>query len=338
MKNFLIIVLLSMGFSFASAQTMHNFTVTDSDGKVHKLYEDYLNNGKTVVIKFFFTSCPPCIALAPQWQSKYVAWGSGNNDVQFIEPTTISSDNGAKIKTYKTTYNLTMPGIGSDGNAPAIVDPFKQGTYGSWYGTPSFVVIAPDKSMQFPVPFSGLDAAIAATGAQMPGAMTQPTTVNIAPNNGGFSVGTDHIKFYLKPKNAANPKIEIIKNAQGSYSFQYPTTAFPAMTDPIVIMESNAPDFVAGISAMDLVLIQKHILGLDPFTKETQRIGADANGDTKVTAQDMIVIRKLILGLITEFPNNLPSYVSIPPSIDVTSSPGSTVNLNFTIVKIGNVN
>jgi thiol-disulfide isomerase/thioredoxin len=319
-------------------QTMHNFTVTDSDGRIHKLYEDYLNNGKTVVIKFFFTTCPPCVAIAPQWQQKYVSWGSGNHDVQFLEPTILASDTNIKVKSYKTNLGLTMPGIGHDGSATSIVDPFKSGTYGGWYGTPSFAVIAPDKTIQFPVQFSALDAAIAATGAEMPTMVAQPTTVTVTSNSGGFNVGSGHIKFFLKPRNADTPKLEIMANNQGQLKFEYPSVAYPAMFDPIVVMESFASDYLAGISTLDLALIQRHILALNPFTKETERVAADINGDDRITAQDIVFLRKLILGIIAEFPNNRPSYVSLPASRDVTSSPGQTVNLTFDVVKIGNVN
>ena len=79
---FISILVIQPNFS---QMTMHNFTVTDSQGNTHNLYTSYLDQGKTVVIKFFFTTCPPCIAISPQWQDKYEAWGSGNNDVEFLD-------------------------------------------------------------------------------------------------------------------------------------------------------------------------------------------------------------------------------------------------------------
>ena len=84
--------------------TMHNFTVIDSDGRSHNLYTSHLDKGKTVVLKFFFTTCPPCIAISPQWQSKYVAWGSGTKDVEFIEASILSSDKNADVKAFKQNY------------------------------------------------------------------------------------------------------------------------------------------------------------------------------------------------------------------------------------------
>ena len=92
-NNVIIIFLLVFVTSYINAQTMHNFTVTDIKGKSHKLYEDYSNQNKVVVIKFFFTTCPPCNSNAPLWQQKYVQHGSGAQGVQFFTVTTISSDN-----------------------------------------------------------------------------------------------------------------------------------------------------------------------------------------------------------------------------------------------------
>jgi thiol-disulfide isomerase/thioredoxin len=320
----------------AYSQTMHNFTVTDSGGNIHRLYEDYLDQGKTVVLKFFFTTCPPCNAIAPQWQQKYVAWGSGLHDVQFIEPTTITSDNNSKVSAYKTMHGLTLPSISHEGNAPAIVDPFKAGTYGGWFGTPSFVVIAPNKSIQFPVSFSNLDAAIAATGAQMPGSGPVPITVNLSINTNNYTVGADHVKFYLRSANTTQPKYEIKKNGQGQYSLKYPSTDFPVITAPEVYMESNAADLQAGITSFDLVQIQKHILGITPFTSEANRIAADVTLDDRITAFDLVTLRKLILGIIVDFP--APSYRSIPDKISINALQGATQTFNFTIVKIGNIN
>jgi len=58
-----------------------------------------------------------------------------------------------------------------------------------------------------------------------------------------------------------------------------------------------------GVTTNDLVLIQKHILGIEFFDSPWKRIAADANQDGKVTTSDIIVLRKLILGITTELPN-----------------------------------
>ena len=59
-----------------------------------------------------------------------------------------------------------------------------------------------------------------------------------------------------------------------------------------------------GVSTVDLVQIQRHILGIERFTSPYQMIAADINDDQRVNGQDLVELRKLILGIYTEFPQN----------------------------------
>ncbi len=59
-----------------------------------------------------------------------------------------------------------------------------------------------------------------------------------------------------------------------------------------------------GVTTLDLVKLQKHILGSEPLTSPYQMIAADANNSSKVSAIDLIEIRKLILGRYDVYPNN----------------------------------
>src|SRR5690349_5737231 len=67
------------------AQPAPDFTITDSHGAQHHLYADYLNQGKSVMIKIFFTTCPPCNSIAPLMEPLYQEWGAGDYDVEFFE-------------------------------------------------------------------------------------------------------------------------------------------------------------------------------------------------------------------------------------------------------------
>ncbi len=59
-----------------------------------------------------------------------------------------------------------------------------------------------------------------------------------------------------------------------------------------------------GISTLDLVLIQRHILNLETLDSPYKIIAADANGSESITAADMVDIRKLILHVHDVYPNN----------------------------------
>ncbi len=61
---------------------------------------------------------------------------------------------------------------------------------------------------------------------------------------------------------------------------------------------------VTGVSTLDLVLIQKHILGLRNLETPYTFIAADINNDQNVSALDIVSLRKVILGLTETFPNN----------------------------------
>ncbi len=59
-----------------------------------------------------------------------------------------------------------------------------------------------------------------------------------------------------------------------------------------------------GVSTLDLVISQRHILGQSIITDRCKLIAADANGDGSITALDLFIIRRLILGVIEEFPQS----------------------------------
>lgn len=63
-------------------------------------------------------------------------------------------------------------------------------------------------------------------------------------------------------------------------------------------------DHRKGVSTLDLVKIQKHLLGKELLDSPYKLIAADANKSGSVTALDLLEIRKVILGINSKFPNN----------------------------------
>ncbi len=63
-------------------------------------------------------------------------------------------------------------------------------------------------------------------------------------------------------------------------------------------------DVLNGVSTLDLIRIQKHLLGIEPFSSLHQYIAADVNHSGRVTVLDLLDLRKLLLGLYTAFPGN----------------------------------
>jgi hypothetical protein len=127
----------------------------------------------------------------------------------------------------------------------------------------------------------------------------------------------------------------------------------PGYETAIVPRKNEQP--LNGVTTYDLALISQHILGLEALDSPYKIIAADANQDGKVTTFDIIVLRKLILGITSELPNGkswrfLPdNYVFpnpqdpfTPPFPEKILVPHSADPLptyfKFTGLKIGDVN
>lgn len=110
-----------------------------------------------------------------------------------------------------------------------------------------------------------------------------------------------------------------------------------------------------GISTADMIRIQKHILGVDPFTTPYQLLASDLDGNSQINFIDLIRIRKMILGLETGedlpklwyfIPTNFqfqqpetPWSEVIPETIEVPAGANpNNVFIDFVAVKVGDAN
>ncbi len=73
-------------------------------------------------------------------------------------------------------------------------------------------------------------------------------------------------------------------------------------TDVIELNFKSGRNPIAGISTVDMVKIQRHILGLEPLDSNCKLYAADANNDNVINGIDLVELRKLILGIYTELP------------------------------------
>ncbi|MBK8054665.1 MAG: HYR domain-containing protein [Saprospiraceae bacterium] len=112
-------------------------------------------------------------------------------------------------------------------------------------------------------------------------------------------------------------------------------------------------DDINGVSTLDAVMIQRHILGIETLKTPYQMIAADANGSGSVSAADITELRKLLLGVNASFQNNTSwRFVDAAYKFPVPSNPWHSViaerynidnldrdmNINFVGIKIGDVN
>ena len=337
MKTFLLVASILICGNL-SAQQVHDFTVTDTDGVVHNIYTDHLDQGQTVVIKLFFVACPPCNSIAASVQGLYEDWGEGQYDVEFMEITTRTNDDDMDVQTFKNTHGITFPGISADGDAPAAVDPIKNGDYGPYFGTPSFAVISPDGTINYGLSFSQLNSAIAATGATGSDEPTPPTTINISYSHPtGKTLNAEYLTATLHPAGQSSPSYNLSQITSGSLSFDYPSDLIPVISNPTITITTDAPANTGGLSALDLVKIRKHILNFEPLTIPWQLIAADVTGEGNSSSLDIVRLRKVILGFEDEFPNQLSGYKITNDVHSITPNPGNVININVEVIKRGDV-
>ncbi|MAT55904.1 MAG: hypothetical protein CMN32_15635 [Saprospirales bacterium] len=109
-----------------------------------------------------------------------------------------------------------------------------------------------------------------------------------------------------------------------------------------------------GVTTYDLVIIGRHVLNVSLITDPYKLIAADINNNGSVTTADIVELRKLILNIYHEFPNNtswrfIPkSYVfpnpanpfnpPFPEQLYINSLSQDVYDANFIGVKIGDLN
>ena len=94
-------------------------------------------------------------------------------------------------------------------------------------------------------------------------------------------------------------ELDYITEQDGSYAFPNMPTGGDYVIDPY---SNTAP--LNGVSTLDILEIQKHSLGIERLTSPYKIIAADINNDNELTSVDLIELRKLILGIYNELPNN----------------------------------
>lgn len=139
-------------------------------------------------------------------------------------------------------------------------------------------------------------------------------------------------------------------DAAGAYAF----TAVPT-GEPYELSPEKDDDPMNGVSTRDLIFIQRHLLGIQDLDSPHKLIAADINRSNHVSAKDLVDLRKMILGLHTEFRSMHPDqrswrFVAEPHSFTDPTQPfgfpekwrvdslaRSAQRVDFTAVKVGDV-
>ena len=142
---------------------------------------------------------------------------------------------------------------------------------------------------------------------------------------------------------------DVMKNVDGSYLMD----SLPAKVK-YVIRPEKTDNIINGISTRDLIIIRQHILGKTPIHSPYKLVAADVNSDKVINTQDLILMRKLIMGEITEFPGT-PSWKFIdqkfqfdpftpalhqeyPTAVTINKLRDNLDDVSFIAVKMGDLN
>lgn len=101
---------------------------------------------------------------------------------------------------------------------------------------------------------------------------------------------------------------DFLEFPKSTVSLEDGTFAFNNLFENVdyMITPARNDNHLNGVSTLDIVLIQKHILGTEVLQSPYAKIAADVNNDCTVTGLDIVQVRKLILGKYStnEYPNN----------------------------------
>lgn len=96
--------------------------------------------------------------------------------------------------------------------------------------------------------------------------------------------------------------IVITVDADSDGHFSIPLDALTGdVTEFRIEVEGIATSPLNGVSTLDIVLMMRHILGIQPFENSLQLILGDVNCDGVISAIDLVMTRTVILGVANNF-------------------------------------
>ncbi len=146
----------------------------------------------------------------------------------------------------------------------------------------------------------------------------------------------------------ANGMDVVLTDDSGQFGFNLPTY------NNYNITPQKDDDHLNGVSTYDLVLISKHILETELFDSPYKFIAGDVNKSGNITTIDIVELRKVILFINDEFPNNTswrfvdaayvfpdpvnPFAEAFPETYPINNLLGQMNDVDFIAVKVGDVN
>jgi proteasome lid subunit RPN8/RPN11 len=155
----LLIFILFAGFSASAQRPVYasDFGMTDENGETLFLYEDLLDQGKTVVLVFFSVSCESCWLSVPDINQWYLNYGENQEDVYVWAIEVAEFSDYDDVNEFETTYGTEYQCWNTNAE-DSVLNLF------SIAYTPNYFVICPDGSYRnYPIEVvhNAIDACIA---------------------------------------------------------------------------------------------------------------------------------------------------------------------------------
>src|SRR6056297_1440828 len=157
--------------------------------------------------------------------------------------------------------------------------------------------------------------------------------------------GVEDVEVYLEDMSSPTP-ITRMTDGEGFYQM------FVVGGADYRLAPYKNDDVLNGVNTLDILLIQQHILGLNPIANPYELIAANVNDDARISGADLIELRRAILGIDIEFANNtswrfvdeqesleegvLPQNYT--ETIEMYNATTDQLDQDFVAVKIGDVN
>ncbi|GEM_PF-6856732 len=245
------------------------------------------------------------------------------------------------VDTFSTAIAFTCSDIGTDTIVLKIVDTAGNASF-SWSE-----IIIEDKLNKCPVGKEE-EPIISLTGDEE-GDDEKETTTSFATVAGHIQNENGELVESVNITMGGYEMVPEITGANGTFSFE----EIPLNGDYRITPEKDM-NYGNGITTFDIVLLSKHVLGLKPLDSPYKMIAADINHSGSISAYDMVLLRQVILGMKNDFPNNTswrfidanyeffnpenPFIENYPEAYEITNLAGDMMTLDFTAVKIGDLN
>jgi len=162
-----------------------------------------------------------------------------------------------------------------------------------------------------------------------------------------YNDGVEDVMIYMDNMTTGDP-YQMMSDSLGMYHF---AQAMPT-ENQYLIAPFKDDDDRNGVTAIDLLGIQKHLLSIEEFSSPYKMIAADIDSSGHLSAVDLIGLQKLLLGIHDKFPKNtswlfvdaafffpdLESPWPFPEEREIDSLMTNEMNENFIAIKVGDVN